>query len=299
MIEQLMERWTARQKAWRFIPVTRFPSVLDYYDDVVFQGAFSWSIRNRRERFVDEHEIITPYGVPVTPGEVARDYLHVKYPKRGWLKRSQWDSVSVHRSAPLYAIPTHIEYGYYVDIKSAYWSIVRAVGWDVDYYPSNWIAQRSSNADFPASQYKLARSLLVTTATMGKAVQWHYGHFQIVPVYNPLLNPAIYALVMDVLHGIASDMIETGAIYVHTDGYIIPHSRLDDAFLIASTWGLELGVKYEGEVNVYGAGRYEFTGQSRKLKEGEKSTGIVASIDAHDKQWLRGRFARLARLNSG
>lgn len=300
MIVEQMERLAAKRNKGTDTIVSQqieWPEVMSL-DDIVYLGAFSWFARNTRRRWIDADisiNYLTFY--PQTPGEVARDYLKIRYGQAQRIHRSQVDAVTEHVTPPLVAYPAYLDEAVYVDLKSAYWQIINAIGWDVDYAPGRWLGAGGQPEDFPLPGHKLARNMLVSSALPAARTIWAYDRFRLDRSYNPLINLQLWAATMHVLHGIAYDMLGVGAVYVHTDGYILPANKLHRAFGVASRWQVNLDVKYgPAPAIIYGAGRY--TIGAHICPEGQRSRTMHHYVIEQDVEWLRQRYAAIAKARN-
>ena len=253
IISHLAERHTKQQ----IEIVDRFPSLLEVKDNVML-GSFSWYWMNSKRK-----DILRPFAMNFTetistPSELARAYLELKYPKQR-ATGEQLREFEKPRSAPLFSKPQTLEEGVYIDIRSAYWQILQIVGWDADYNPQKWLARGEPMDDFPYADIKLSRNCLITAGLPSEASFWHGqdAKFKKVNTHNRSSNLGIWALTMDILHGVAWDAIQAGAIYAHTDGFICHAKRYDAVVSAIREWGLESRVKMAGETKVYGVGCYQ------------------------------------------
>lgn len=262
----------------------------------VWLGSFAWTATNDHWRIVQKSNIHAVYGgVALTPADIARDYIRAKYKKAGRITTGQYEAtVKDHRCAPLYSKVGVYEDCAYVDLKSAYWSIVQVVGWDVDYHPNRFLGVRSNCRDFPFYKIKLARNCLVSCGLIGAIKRWDGTKLTFLNKRNPLVNLVLYALVQDVLHSVASDMIErAGAVYVHTDGYLVPRNRVHDAFGVLSEWGFVGSIKNEGQTTVYGIGTYA-CGSKENNRATSRMGKDFTNIRSEFASFLRPRFAKFS-----
>lgn len=261
-------------------------------------GSFSWTSTSTKQRWIlqsDAHN----YGAGwVTPADIARDYLETKFggKKRRIGTKQYKDFYGNRRNAPIWAEPCELEHAVYIDIKSAYWSITKAVGWDVDYMPNQWLRVLSDCRDFPFPEIKMARNCLVSVAADGVSQMriWTGSELIFKRGGNALVNKMLWSLVMDVLHGVAHECIAAGAVYCYTDGFIVPHDKARDVALVLQSWGLPFGIKHEGAASIRGAGAYKIG--AYKTKKWESShTRTVHKIHANcDVAWLKKRFSKYA-----
>lgn len=230
-----------------------------------------------------------------TQSEIARDYLSVKYARRPAIRLSQLPELTKPRNAPQYCRPTEQFEGVYIDLKSAYWSILKLGGWDVDYMPFKWLSRRSTVNDFPAPQLKVARNTLVSLSRQSHLTIWTGNKLIQEKAPAQFLNSALWAFTMDVLHSIAFEMKQIGALYINCDGYILPVEKEAQAFDVIRSWGLEAGIKGRGEayikaVGVYGVGNHQSKHKNKIMPS------YWDNVYGDYKDWLKPRFQWLTRL---
>lgn len=271
-----------------------FPAISDFWDDTVFMGAFSWSVVGEKRRIIDRYAAINLPGASTTPSGYARAYLTLKYDRNPAATRPQLDACNTPRSQAMMARPGRYEDMVYVDVRSAYWSILKLVAWDTDYHPGRWWGVGGSMRDFPLPEHKMARNMLVTVGTTRSATVWSRGRVSQRLTGNHLLNMPLWAAVQDTLHMVALRAVAFDAVYVNTDGYIMP-ARNEAEF---SGWlgsvGLRSSVKHAGDCEVWGVGRYQFP-DSRKLTKREKSGGFTYAINDVPAYWIEERLRAFAR----
>jgi hypothetical protein len=160
---------------------------------------------------------------------------------------------------PLLAEPCTLPNAYYLDIKSAYWQILQLGGYDVDYMPERFLSPRSDVYDFPVPEIKLARNCLVSMGLPSGVNVWIPNDgFQKKTPKKLSVNLVLWAFVQDILHGVAYDMVNrAGAVYVNTDGYIVPDDRMRDADNVFESWGLKATIRHHGKAVIRGAGDYD------------------------------------------
>lgn len=263
--------------------------------DPLFLGSFAWTAAAARWKIVKRSGAINAYGESLlTPADVARDYVRAKYQKPHRVTSGQYEAtVKVHRFAPMFAKVG--EYGHctYLDLKSAYWSILQVIGWDVDYHPNRWLNVRSDCQDFPLYKHKMARNCLVSVGLVGQGKRWDGEKLTFVRKSNPLANMVLYAAVQDILHSIAADMIAAGAIYVHTDGYIFPSERVGEGFDILKQWGLVGTVRNEGRTTIFAAGTYT-CGTHENARAINRMGKDFNNVIPEFRKFLKPRFAKFA-----
>lgn len=265
-----------------FPPLTQLQSV-------TFIGSFAWTCPAEDWKIIKSKNAISLFDGWLTPAEVARYYITARYGRPGRLTSQQYNEVMRQRSAPLYAVPCEVDKAVYIDLKSAYWSILQVIGWDVDYMPGKWLAVKSSVQDFPLPKHKLARNCLVSTGLVGNSKMWDGSRLIFRAKRNPLTNMMLWAAVQDTLNCIADDMVRAGALYVHTDGYILRDQDAAAGIQVLNDWGLVGTVREEGKAKILGVGTYEI-GSHRNARVGFKAGRKFSKIDARFKTFLKPRF---------
>lgn len=274
--EFLQARAVSRQERNKTTIVDFFP---DYHDlrERIYIGVLSWTLLDRRERWLRPSAVVNiGYGLQ-TGAEIARDYLDWKYPAKLRATAHQRDLIKMHRAAPLYVQPAVLENGAYVDLKSAYWSVMSLVGWDVDYFPSKWIGQGTIPNDFPLADHKVARNSLVSCGLPTPVRLW--TGYQLVKQYrrNWHINMGLWALIMDVLHAVASIARKYGAVYVHTDGYILQSWDAPALIEEIEAFGLHASIKASGVSSVIGMGNYMVG--SKMTKAYGHTSSVMGGVD--------------------
>lgn len=300
MLADMLDRQRERMQGWSVELVDEFPPLTRIPQRVIL-GSFSWAIPGMKLKLLQRANAVNIGAGYCTPADIARDYITLKYPnRRVRCTRSQYaECVAIRKQTPVYCKPCHLEYGYYVDVKSAYWSIVETVGWDVNYLPGRFLGVNSNNDDFPFPLMKMARNCLVSVGLPGPMRIWTGEKLVTQNKGSKFVNLILWRLAMDVLNGVARDAIDAGAVYAYTDGFIVPYDKLDAVSDAVSAWGLDVGVKHEGEVHVKAPagykffGRYETKAYKRFRHEIDSST-----VYKPDGEFLRWRFAKFAEAAS-
>lgn len=266
---------------------------LTQFTEQVFLGSFAWTCPASKRRFLYKPNI-TDYGAGwVTPSDIARDYLHVKFTKPFRATKGQLEAVREPRLLPIHAEKCSLADAVYLDIRSAYWSILSVVGIDVQYHPNRWLAVRSDVNDFPFPNHKLARNCLVTIGLTDSIRYWDGKSVKQEKKHNRYKNDVLWALVSDVLKAVAQDMLSVGAVYVHTDGYILPAEKERAGIETLEEWGLVGRVKERGYAQIYGVGCYDI-GNRRTQFPRKLLMSSHSNIVPQDFSWLKKRFARFA-----
>lgn len=261
-----------------------------------FLGSWSWTMPAEHKRLLLASAARVIGNQYVSPSAATRAYLETKYTDKLRMCGPQAREITIPRSHPLYAVPSVLDHGVYLDLKSAFWSIVRVVGWDCDYSPGKWLGVRSSVEDYPYPDWKHARNCLVSLARPSTINVWRDGKIHNQVKRNPHVNHSLVALVFDVLHGIAADMIEAGALYVHTDGYIFDRARLEDGIAILASWGLPSAIKSEGKMEVITTGVYSTPEHKPKGHLALAQSRSMNSVYPVDRAWLRKRMRFFSRF---
>lgn len=231
----------------------------------------------------------------VTSADLARLYLNIRWKAvRRRITTLQWkEFYEKPRSMPLWAEPCTLENGYYIDIRSAYWTILRAVGWNVDYMPNKWlkVSDDLTVNDFPFEQNKMARNCLVSLAADGSRAMrlWTGTGIEYKKGGNPIVNKMLYAFVADVLNGVASECIASGAVYSFTDGFICPDDRVEEIDNIITSWGLSAGIKHRGPTEIKGVGAYKI-GDASTRKFHRQHTNSIHKVNPVAAEWLKPRL---------
>lgn len=288
MLERMVEGYKARHASKSIILVDEFPSLMDMPRTNI--GHFVWS--TRKVRMLQRETAVRLGDTWASPADLAKEYLSIKY--EGQKRRTDKKSYQKcfcprHKGIPLMARQSFGNL-VYVDLKAAYWNILRTVGWDVDYMPGGAVGVRSENEDFPFDDHKLARNILVSIGLPKSNTIWTGSELRTTRAKNPLYNGILWCFVQDVLNGVASDMLAVGALYVHTDGYIFRERDEKWAREVVGEWGLEAGTKYRGYGEVYGVSNYWIQGKATRRKREHRSELYVNVRPPDNLSSLRTQF---------
>jgi hypothetical protein len=238
---------------------------------MIWVGSLSVTVPELSERYMLKSGSIVLEGNPATDSDLARDYISVKLGDRRLRAQGyQARFFNVQRSQPIWTKPGLYPDMIYLDLQSAYWSILQVVGLDVDYYPDGTIAQGVQTWDFPYIKRKVARNAIITSGLPTVTVAVRNGEPVRIPTRRRV-NLGLWSVVQDLLHAIAWDMVHRfGAVYVNTDGYIIPAGWATYALdYVYTEYGLHMREKARGDAQVWGAGAY---------RVGDKKTHALASM---------------------
>lgn len=272
--------------------ITSWPPLTDY-SDWLFIGSFTWTCASRKYKLM-QIKVATNDGVGwSSPADLARDYIRAKYDRPSRVTSEQYEAVMIHRQAPLYSKPGKLDDAVYLDLKSAYWSILQVIGWDVDYMPGLWLGVNSDVRDFPYWKNKLARNCLVSVGLVGDSRVWDGQRLIFRKKRNPLTNMVLWAAVQDVLNAIALEMVRVGAVYVHTDGYLLPRDRLKAAMDVIGEWGLVSSIRHEGSAEVIAPGTYTI-GDKPNRRPHTLAPTFHNGIRTNNAGWLKSVFSKHA-----
>lgn len=271
---------------------------MPYIEDVKKRAILgSWSITTDTDKFMDHDGLIDIDGVTSdTVSAVSRDYISVAY---GHLlprtDNENWQACEkiITEFKPQMALPGVYKDCVMVDLSSAYWEIIRRVGYTVRYNPKRGLGVSDQISSYPWSGNKLARAMLLVTA-MESGLWWWDGtsrtYFE--KTFNPLYQPMLTALVYDVLHGVASDMSEL-LVYYNIDGGIIRREHLPIWEETAASWGLPWKIKAAGYAMVKSVGSY-WIGNLKTRGAGKNN--IPHNNLKPRNEWLRRRFLAFSEL---
>lgn len=302
VLDGIIERVHERHQRYDHKIVTLNEVKLDSWSRLtpVLVGSCSAILLNYSARLMDRPAVIAVDGTHETATALARDYLHVKFGGRMDGHHIPPEIQSVPQPfAPYYLRGPHAGLLVYLDLKSAYWTIVRRVGWRCVYRPGVYLGKEGSVADFPWPNHRLARNALVTSCAPGARRIMKDGKLIEEPFRNPLLNYPLLRVVSDTLHAIAIDLIEKfRAICVHTDGYIFASLKdAEDArdFLMAE-WGFESSVRAAGVGTVKAPGAWQIGEEKTEIFDVVRlrSDSVISLREIPYRDWLRRSFASLA-----
>lgn len=286
-LASMREQSGMKNEGWSIMLVDAFPS-LSWIPDNLTIGMDGWSCQSQRYRLLKRSSAIDLGGGWITPGDAARMYVNYKYPARRRCTTDQYVSVVKDvRQPPLFAVPLEIDHAVYLDLTSAYWTILRIIGWSVDYHPLKFMGVGDSMDDWPLPDNKQARNALVGIATSSGVRAWIDGKIVFYPAGSRYINMILWRAVQDIMHGIAHDMRRAGAVYVNVDGYIMAKQYERLAYEVAESWGVSLGIRHEGPAVIRGAGNYDIG--SRKTRLPTTTRAAIDKIYNPGVDWLRHR----------
>jgi hypothetical protein len=232
------------------------------------------------------------------PSEIARAHLEGAYSV--WRPPYQKGLLALLErvSAPYYAVVGRYPGMAYVDLRAAYY-VLYTRWWGLEYWPMRYLTAPRTTIrwDEELSGNKLARNalygLLRGTRKVAYTQKGVFSH----PAHQ-YVYPQVALAVLDTLHAIAYEVVERwGAIYVHTDGYIVPATVAP--YLVEwlrEVWGLEARIDAIGDADIRGVGIYA-VGAKASIPYVQGVRGRDADrIDRTILEWLKPRYAWYTKL---
>ena len=254
----------------------------------------TYTVHDARRYWFAEKQAIASGGLVWSPGQFARDWLKTHKLKPAKAFSQQLMEFGYH-TMPLVAKPGRYKDHAYVDLKSAYWQIINVMGWNVDYWPGLWLRSGRPCTDFPLPGHKQARNALVGAAIMrGSTRVWWQGRYQWRKMGNPYRNQVLWAAIQDVLHSVAwYTVTECDAVYVNTDGYIVPAQKVDQLMDWLRWNGLDAAIKKEGDATINGVGDYRI-GDYKTIRA-NRTSRIAFNLNPYVRDgWTLARFRKLS-----
>jgi len=291
VIDEVREKALERDRKWTTIVCDTFPP-LKSVNEPAYCGVCVRSLLKSRIRYISRDSVVRPFGVDQSYTDVARDYLDIKFPNRLRAYKEQRDELVKKRIAPHYAKKGLYESMIYFDLSAAYASIMGVTGWDCDYWPSKFLSPGTVPTDFPLMKHKAARLCLVSSGIAMKARYWNGEKLTVKTIANKHINFGLWSCVIDTLNLIAQKALMLGAVYVNTDGCILP---FDNAHILSDYVGL-LGLSWRhkgaGNAVVFSQQSYAI-GTRRTKSRGVQRVAIVDNVDYSDFSNLEGHLIRI------
>lgn len=224
--------------------------------------SFTDLVSTPRVRYVDAHDW------PWRTLDLVRPFLGMRYKEanRKAAMHSSTERRWLDLPAPNYYEGGTIQGDYaYVDIRSTFYSIYRLLNF---YDPA--VSVRGNSVSILKgwitldeceifARDKVARNAVVGLARTQRWIEYHYGKPEEMTGVSRITSPGLWAVVALVLNAIALDAIEKfGAVYVYTDGYIVPADQRQGLLDYLCTWALSGRVEAFGEATIRGRGSYDF-----------------------------------------
>lgn len=284
------DRAHRRRERWTTIETVDLPEPNELGEPTIVTRYSRCAMESRR-RFIRSDVLVSVNGCFEPPSSVARDFLMIRYrhgPK--WTADQRAAVLNEISTQPLFVKPCSFEEGFYIDLRAAYWSIMLRVGWDVNYWPGVWLSVQDPPADFPWQYDKRARNSLVSIGRSTTIPVWRpETGYRLEFRPNPRPNSQLFCLIMDVLNGIASEVVDAGAVYVFADGYIAPSWEVAQRIRrIIGEWGFRYRIKGQGRgwtsnLGSYRVGAYHSKGY---LQAAEHNS--IKRLSYHS--WLKSRM---------
>lgn len=193
------------------------------------------------------------------PGEAVRTELAREWPD---LTRVGWSGkqvVLLNARSPLHYTGQYSAPLIYVDLVAAYNQIYEKLWLDTTFprayygrYPLWAVANR-------LKIWKSARNSLVGVCRSRDAVAYRGMKRVTIKMKNKYLSPGLWGTVQGILHWIASEAVNHGAIYVNVDGYIFHEGdgELADRFLLfLSDLGIRWSIRAQGQGEIVSWNNY-------------------------------------------
>lgn len=294
--EHIREATEARHAKNEHIIYAQFPDIREI-DSRVYWGVFSWGIPAWKQRYLLKQSTVRIHELESSPGDITRDYLDFYHPKHLHCIGAEARTYEQHKSAPLYYAPFTSHDATYIDIDSTYFSILKLIGWNINYLPGQWLIPGRAPLDFPLPTHKGARNYLVSIGLPRPMLVWTGHDFIEQTGKNVHINRGLWLAVMDILHSIASIAVTLGAKYVHTDGYILPSKNAPILMRAIRDFGLTSRILGEGETFVYGIGNYKVGDKQSKLFGPDRVSNPINHIDPPDVLWLQKTIQTIVSKN--
>ena len=260
-------------------------------------GGFKISLREG-VRILREDAIVGEIdGAPLTVAEMAKLRLlqEIERGRRWRWKKEQRELLESEARIPQYVAPCRLEQGAYIDISGAYWTIYSRFLF-ADYFPGRYLLRPRLLPDFSDLQgEKAVRNAVFGLMRATKGIQFTLSGCRLVNIRNTLYHPSLCLLTYDILNAVALEMIQhAGAVYVNTDGYIVPVHRLPTAVEILESWGFRWKVEAQGETHVVAVGCYrvgEKVSEPYRQHRIRRERAMFAVRCLSDPEWLKSRVA--------
>ncbi len=269
-----------------------FPDIREIHSRV-YWGIYSWTLSALKRRWLLAHTSLSDNGLICSPADIVRDYLDYYHPRRLRATGVEVRQYEQPKSAPLYIHPSTIREGTYIDIKSTYFSIVKVIGWDINYLPGQWLTPGRAPLDFPLPADKPARNYLVSIGLPGSMTIWTGHQWVYQNAQNVHINLGLWSAVMDILHSIANIAVALGAIYVHTDGYILPSKNAAQLMQQIRLFRLTPEVRAEGETILLGFANYVCGSRKTKSLNPLRLQSHWTNVYETDAEFLKNAIQRI------
>lgn len=205
--------------------------------------------------------------VLMTPGEAARTELNRDFGPRNYsfARKSQFPLLDT--SPPMFFGGPRVGHGTYFDLSGAYWQIYRWLSLDVLWPRGSgsteyWLYDVAERL----AHWKAARNSVVGLARSHTMTTYRGEVRKEQPFRNVFFAPMFWMTIQDVLHDLAATAMRHKAVYIATDGYIIPHKQVAKFRTFLDSWDLEY-TEMSGNYDIRFFGGYHLeTPGGRRLK---------------------------------
>lgn len=286
----------ARQAKYTTLVTEDFPKLSSCAPGAII-GTYSWTLKSEKLRYLKPHAVMDIGFGSQTVTEIVRDWISAKYPRlkargaqiEGWRQNK--------RQAPIYCRPGVWANCSLLDLSSCYLSIVRCVGYDCDYYPDKWLGLGAPVDDFPLPYEKHAYASLVSMGHSSDMRIWNGQKIVTIPKNGQ--NDGLYCLIIDTLNAIAIDMLSVGAIYVYSDGYIVPDRLVSDGVKMLKSWGIPFKIKRQGFTHVVAVNNYRIGGYQTRFYGLCGAPLEYTALSSHvSPVWLKERLLRFSTIRA-
>lgn len=291
-------RYTRFERVGKVYIVDTMPETTDLPDGTLI-GYYSATLPSKK-KIIPRHHVKFVDDVADTETAFTRGFMK-QFPKRKIRGEEFWN-YKVARP-PMYVKPAHIEDGVYIDIRRAYPSIYKYLGWNTDYLRGKyWGVGEPLIYPFPM-EWKAGRSYVVSGSRhmqFGRYVD--RGRVVTKKYYSQFSNPPLVAGVYDVLSMIARfAQYSLNAFYWNVDGGIF-HSKAKDIFLpFLESIGLEGSVKFEGPATILSSGYWRVGDHKTKNYANNRMSRIMSGdwipVDKNDAEWIYTQFRKITERN--
>lgn len=204
---------------------------------------------------------------------------------------------------PLFVRPCIIKDAAYIDIKAAYPSIYKFLGWNTDYIRGKyWGVSDQLVYPYPM-EWKAGRSYVITGARhlqYGRYID--HGAVKVKPYMSQFSNPSLVAGVYDVLAcaaRFAAYALQAG--YWNVDGGIMSMDAARVMVEFLATFGLTAKIKYEGRAVVLASGYWKVGNHETVLYKQDKASNIrqgdYIGISKDEAEWIYKNFRSISERN--
>lgn len=198
-----------------------------------------------------------------TPWDYAKAHLRAALrltlgSRRKRFSTQDWEAMRRGAYGPQYAVPGEYSDMAYVDVRGAYFTLY-TMYWATEYYPKRFLGK---HAVLPLwhpelRDNKLARNALWGLARATRISLYTPNGEHHITAPHELSYPQMVLGTTDALHAVAHVAVrQFGAVYVMTDGYIVPHGVAGLFLDFLASMGLEGRVVEVGDAWVGGVGAY-------------------------------------------